>query len=82
MSSKDSRAPMRRRTKPTKEEEFISGATAETSSAGGRQAPEDMQRINANIPSDLYRALKMQAVKEDRTMTDIITEQLRRYVEK
>lgn len=46
-----------------------------------KPAPEPTQMYNIKLPVKLHRRAKMQALKEDRTMKDIIMELLRDYLD-
>lgn len=37
-------------------------------------------RLNANIPSDLYKQLKHKAINEDKTINDVMKELITNYV--
>ena len=43
--------------------------------------PEPVQMLTIKMPRDLHRRTKLQALKEDRTMKDIIVELLRDYLD-
>lgn len=78
MSSKNERPSMGRNKAA---EDFIGAAPNQEGKSKGKAPPEDTHRINANVPKELYTELKLQAVREDRTMTDIITDAVRRYLD-
>ena len=50
---------------------------AATRSNGPR---EGYRRLTADIPADLHKRLKMQALMEERTVTDIILDAARAYL--
>lgn len=63
-------------------EAFIAAApSAAPDKAAGRQPPEGTVRINANIPRSLYKRLKIKAAEEERSMTDVLTGLISRYVD-
>ena len=45
-------------------------------------AKEEMVRLNFNVPVSLRQRLKLQAVKEAREMSEIMTELLEAYLDK
>jgi len=40
-----------------------------------------MKQINARIPEEMHRAIKMKAAKEGKTMTDVIMALLEQWIE-
>jgi len=42
---------------------------------------EKIHRASFRIPKDLYKKAKLKAIEEDKTITEIIIECLKRYVE-
>lgn len=44
-------------------------------------AKEEMVRLNLNVPTSLRQRLKLQAVKEERDMSEIMTELLEGYLD-
>ena len=59
---------------PKTPEEFI----AEASPSKGQ--PSGHKRLNINLPHDLWRELKIEAAKEERSVTDVVTELVRGYL--
>ncbi|MCL4722523.1 MAG: hypothetical protein KJ041_11360, partial [Gammaproteobacteria bacterium] len=45
--------------------------------AGSR---EDLQRLNMEIPKALHKRLKLKAIYEDRTVTDIVLQAINEYL--
>ena len=45
--------------------------------AGSR---EDMQRLNMEIPRALHKRLKLKAIYEDRTVTDLVLQAINEYL--
>lgn len=45
--------------------------------AGSR---EDLQRLNMEIPRALHKRLKLKAIYEDRTVTDIVLQAINEYL--
>ena len=45
--------------------------------AGSR---EDMQRLNMELPKALHKRLKLKAIYEDRTVTDIVLQAINDYL--
>ena len=45
-------------------------------------AKEEMVRLNLNVPTSLRQRLKLQAVKEERDMSEIMTELLEGYLDR
>lgn len=45
--------------------------------AGGR---EDMQRLNMEIPKALHKRLKLKAIYEERTVTDLVLQAINEYL--
>lgn len=45
--------------------------------AGSR---EDMQRLNMEIPKALHKRLKLKAIYEDRTVTDLVLQAINEYL--
>lgn len=45
--------------------------------AGSR---EDMQRLNMEIPKSLHKRLKLKAIYEDRTVTDLVLQAVNDYL--
>lgn len=41
---------------------------------------EDMQRLNMEIPRALHKRLKLKAIYEDRTVTDIVLQAVNEYL--
>lgn len=41
---------------------------------------EDMQRLNMEIPRALHKRLKLKAIYEDRTVTDIVLQAINEYL--
>lgn len=41
---------------------------------------ENMQRLNMEIPRDLHKRLKLKAIYEDRTVTDIVLQAINEYL--
>ena len=52
-------------------------AVARSNSRGPR---EGYRRLTADIPADLHKRLKMQALMEERTVTDILLDATRAYL--
>ncbi len=48
--------------------------------AAGRGPREGYRRLTADIPADLHKRLKMQALMEERTVTDILLDATRAYL--
>ncbi|MCB1836973.1 MAG: hypothetical protein KDH99_05080 [Alcanivoracaceae bacterium] len=46
----------------------------------GKGPREGYRRLTADIPADLHKRLKMQALMEERTVTDIILDATRAYL--
>ena len=46
----------------------------------GRGPREGYRRLTADIPADLHKRLKMQALMEERTVTDILLDATRAYL--
>tara|TARA_R110002073_G_scaffold2938_5_gene19439 strand:- start:4308 stop:4556 length:249 start_codon:yes stop_codon:yes gene_type:complete len=68
------------RAKPTirrRSEGVAPAAVAKRASNGPR---EGHRRLTADIPTDLHKRLKMQALMEDRTVTDILLDATRSYL--
>lgn len=40
----------------------------------------ETKRLNANLPSDLYKKLKLKATNEDKTINDLVNEWAIEYV--
>ena len=49
-------------------------------STSGRGPREGYRRLTADIPAELHKRLKMQALMEDRTVTDILLDATRGYL--
>ena len=45
--------------------------------AGSR---EDLQRLNMEVPKALHKRLKLKAIYEDRTVTDIVLQAINEYL--
>ena len=41
---------------------------------------EDLQRLNMEIPKALHKRLKLKAIYEDRTVTDIVLQAINEYL--
>lgn len=41
---------------------------------------EDMQRLNMEIPKALHKRLKLKAIYEDRTVTDLVLQAINEYL--
>ena len=75
---------MRRRPSKAEEDAFVQAAGGDASAAAsgrGRQPPADHVRLNVNLPVELHRQLKLRAVHEGRSMTEIIEEVVSKYVD-
>lgn len=62
--------------RPRKRNGATSAATARTTKKVARQgaAREGYRRLTADIPADLHKRLKMQALMEDRSVTELIVQ--------
>ena len=56
------------------------GRTSNNRSGSTTGPREGCRRLTADIPADLHKRLKMQALIEERTVTDIIIEASRAYL--
>jgi hypothetical protein len=76
VAPQDAPAPRanRRQARPTR-----TRATDNPPSAG-KGPREGYRRLTADIPADLHKRLKMQALMEERTVTDIILDATRAYL--
>lgn len=54
--------------------------TSAPPATAGRGPRDGHRRLTADIPTDLHRRLKMQALMEERTVTDIILDATRAYL--
>lgn len=45
-------------------------------------AKEETTRLNADVPVSLHKKVKLQAVEEGRSITDIVIESLKEYLSK
>lgn len=41
---------------------------------------ENLQRLNLEVPRDLHKRLKLKAIYEDRTVTDIVLQAINEYL--
>lgn len=48
--------------------------------ASGKGPREGFRRLTADIPAELHKRLKMQALMEERTVTDILLDATRAYL--
>lgn len=64
----------RRQTRPTRTR------TSDNAPSTGKGPREGYRRLTADIPADLHKRLKMQALMEERTVTDIILDATRAYL--
>ena len=46
-----------------------------------KKTEEQVKQLTLRIPSDLHLMLKLKCVKEDRSMGEVITELIKKYVE-
>ncbi len=62
--------------RPRKRNGATSAAAARTTKKVARQgaAREGYRRLTADIPADLHKRLKMQALMEDRSVTELIVQ--------
>ena len=72
----ETRAEKRRRGRPAR-----SGSTAAPRARSGG-VRDGHRRLTADIPSDLHKRLKMQALMEDRSVTDLIVQAAEFYLRK
>lgn len=55
-----------------------SGSPAKKNRPAGSR--EDLQRLNMEIPKTLHKRLKLKAIYEDRTVTDIVLQAINEYL--
>lgn len=70
-------SPKRTATRRRAEESRANTSLAKRPSNGPR---EGYRRLTADIPTELHKRLKMQALMEDRTVTDILLDATRSYL--
>lgn len=81
MEQMDFVAPDERPSRPrSRKAEAASRRSATTASGSSNGPREGYRRLTADIPADLHKRLKMQALMEERTVTDIILDAARGYL--
>lgn len=70
----DTRPEKRRRGRPMESKNSV----ATTAKSGGVRAGH--RRLTADIPADLHKRLKMQALMEDRSVTDLVVQAAEYYL--